>query len=69
MVLIKSINLNYPYTHYTIKIKKSYMPLFYPFKSTYQSLLPYTFSQYFSLFGINLQKGSPHQKKEIMVDT
>ena len=44
------------------------MPLFYPFKSTYQSLLPYILSQYFSPFGINLQKGSLHQKEEMMVD-
>ena len=44
------------------------MPLFYPFKSTYQSLLHYTLPQYFSPFGINLQKGSLHQKEEIMVD-
>ena len=44
------------------------MPLFYPFKPTYQSLLPYTLSQYFSPFGINLQKGSLHQKEEMMVD-
>ena len=44
------------------------MPLFYPFKSAYQSLLPYTLPQYFSPFGINLQKGSLHQKEETMAD-
>ena len=44
------------------------MPLFYPFKSTYQSLSSYTLSQYFSPFGINLQKGYLYQKKEMMVD-
>ena len=44
------------------------MPLFYPFKSTYQSLPSYTLSQYFAPFGINLQKGSLHQKEQIMVD-
>jgi uncharacterized membrane protein len=38
MVFIKSISLSYPCTYHTIKIEKSYMPLFYPFKSTYQSL-------------------------------
>ena len=44
------------------------MPPFYPFKSTYPYLLPYIVSQYFSLFGINLQKGFLQQKEEIMVD-
>ena len=44
------------------------MSLFYPFKSTYQSLLPYILSQYFSPFGINLQKGSLHQEEQMMVD-
>ena len=44
------------------------MPLFYPFKSTYQSLPSYTLSQNFSPFGINLQKGSLYQNEEMMVD-
>ena len=30
--------INCPCTHHTIKIEKSYMPPFYPFKSSYQSL-------------------------------
>ena len=44
------------------------MPLFYPFKSTYQSLPSYILSQYVSPFGINLQNGSLYQKEEMMVD-
>ena len=44
------------------------MPLIYPFPSSYQSLSPYILPQYFSPFGINLQKGSLHQKEEMMVD-
>jgi hypothetical protein len=53
---------------HTAHKEKSYMPLFYPSKSTNQSLLPCTLPQYFSPFGINLQKGSLHQKEEMMVD-
>ena len=60
-------SVNSPYQEHQFKLslhkphnfEKSYMPLFYPFKSTNQSLLPYTLPQYFSPFGINLQKGSP----------
>jgi len=54
--------------HTPHKVKNLICLFFYPSKSTYQSLFPYTSPQYFSPFGINLQKGSIHQKKEIKVD-
>jgi len=44
------------------------MPLLYPFPSSYQSLSPYILPQYFSPFDINLQKGSLHQKEEMLAD-